>query len=403
MKIKLTLDKTKHYLLACSFGPDSMALLYLLFSSGYSFSVAHVNYGLRTDSFDETKGLIKICDEWKIPLFIHYVDYPILNNIEEQCREIRYSFFDSIYHKHKFDYLLVAHHQDDHIETYLLQKARKNLVMHYGLQYKAFIFNMKVIRPLLSWTKKDLTSLCVKKNIPFSIDSSNYSLIFERNKIRHQIVEAYDEVERQKVLDEIDFDNTCLLSIINSIDDKQLSSCEYLLSLNDTSFAYAIHFLARKFFQGIELSFGCVKEIKKSLLSKKPNILMKVNNSFFFVKSYGICYFSKDELTNDFMFIVNEPCVIDNDYFFANFTVDCSNRNVQLCDYPLTIRNVRLDDEIQIKDYKVKARRLFIDWKMPLLLRHRWPLIINKDGKIIYIPQYKGDFCKNKNINFYVK
>ena len=62
-----------------------------------------------------------------------------------------------------------------------------------------------------------------------------------------------------------------------------------------------------------------------------------------------------------------------------------------------------MNDEYLINGYKVKANRLFIDWKMPLSLRKRWPVIKDKNGNIIYIPRYQKDFKKNESLNFYVK
>ena len=53
----LNLDKNKKYLLACSFGPDSMALFDMLLKEGYKFAVAHVNYRLRSEADDEEISL----------------------------------------------------------------------------------------------------------------------------------------------------------------------------------------------------------------------------------------------------------------------------------------------------------------------------------------------------------
>ena len=59
----LNLDHSKKYLLACSFGPDSMALFSLLLEYGFNFDVAHVNYHLRKESDAEENGLKSFCDE----------------------------------------------------------------------------------------------------------------------------------------------------------------------------------------------------------------------------------------------------------------------------------------------------------------------------------------------------
>ena len=105
----------------------------------------------------------------------------------------------------------------------------------------------------------------------------------------------------------------------------------------------------------------------------------------------------------NFSFEVKEPTILDTPYFYLDFTGDTSNRNVHISDYPLTIRNAKKDDRIKIKDYYSTVRRLFIDWKMPISLRERWPLILNKNNEIIYIPRYSKDFKIAPGVNFFVK
>ena len=93
---KLNLEKENKYLLACSFGPDSMALFNMLYEQKYNFIVAHVNYHLRNESDDEERQLKRYCDDKNIQLFIFNNEEKILKNIEGKCRDIRYSFFERI-------------------------------------------------------------------------------------------------------------------------------------------------------------------------------------------------------------------------------------------------------------------------------------------------------------------
>ena len=99
----LNLDKNQKYLLACSHGPDSMALLYMLKEEGYNFAVAHVNYHLREESDEEQEQLRQYCLNNQVQLFVYEVD-EVLNasNLEEQCRVIRYSFFKDLVHKYGY-------------------------------------------------------------------------------------------------------------------------------------------------------------------------------------------------------------------------------------------------------------------------------------------------------------
>lgn len=400
--MNLNLDPTKKYLLACSYGPDSMALLSLLLEGKYSFSVAHVNYNLRKESQEETKGLSEFCLANGITLYVHEVKDKITSNIEEKCREIRYDFFQSLYSLLNIDFLLVGHNQDDNIETYLLQKKRKNLVKYFGIQKETTISNMNVIRPLLNCKKSSLTNFCIKKNIPFSIDSSNLTDRFLRNRIRHEIVEKLSDEKREEILKEINNENRELVALRNKVENELANKCDFLKKLDDRELAYALTFLGRKVRPDFEISLRFAKQARKLIESEKPNIETKVKN-ILFVKAYNQCSFSLPTASTNYSFVMDSPSQMDTMFFYADFQNDYSNRSIALEDFPLTFRNAYKDDEYIVSGYKTTIRRLFIDWKMPLELRKRWPVILNKKGVVIYVPRYQPDFVPSKNINFYVK
>lgn len=88
----LNLDKNKKYLLACSYGPDSMYLSEALRNEGYNFSIAHVNYHFRKESDAEEKALRDYCYKYNIGLYVYNNNDAIVSNLEEEAREIRYKF-----------------------------------------------------------------------------------------------------------------------------------------------------------------------------------------------------------------------------------------------------------------------------------------------------------------------
>ena len=398
----LNLDHQKKYLLACSYGPDSMALFYLLLKEKYDFDVAHVNYHLRPESDEETKGLKEFCDKYNKRLFVLDVKQEINRNIEAKCREIRYKFFADLSQQNKYDAVLVAHNQDDHIETYLLQKKRKNLPLFYGINEFTFINGTLILRPLLDFSKQQLIDICNNNDVPYSIDSTNLEQSFERNKIRLNIVSKLSLDERKEYLDQIRIENQLLNNLLENV--KNVGNhIDSILALNDIEFCY---------FLNINLqSIGCFKpitykqsfEVRKMLQSKKANILLNITPKFYIEKNYDLLLFKSCSSFNGYSFVLNQPMQIDNEFFFLDFTKDSSNRNVKLIDYPLTIRTAKSGDTYKIKNYNVKVNRLFIDWKMPMSLRKRWPIIVNKDGVIIYIPRYQKDFVPDDSSNFYVK
>ncbi len=402
--LDLNLDKNKRYLLACSFGPDSMALFYLLQSQGYSFDCAIVNYHIREESTSEVNGLIEYASKFNVKVFVHDCGRSLENLSEAKCRDIRYSFFARLMRSGEYECLLVAHHQDDNIETYILQKQRQNCPIYYGIKEKTVINGMTVCRPLLRFSKKDLMEVCADNHVPYAIDKTNFDVSIIRNKIRHEVVAKMNESTRQNVLKEIDRKNEDLSRILDSIDLVRIHDVDYILSLDKISVRYALNVLVKYIKDNYYLSKENVGEIIKALKCKKPNVFFRVKHGVYFVKEYDKFDLLNKYFTSiSYQYMLDNPGRLNTPYFRLDFRKNSKGRNVKDFDYPLTIRNAKLDDCIFINGYKVKARRLFIDWKMPLRLRVRWPIILNKNDEPLYIPRYQKDFVPSKDSNFYVK
>lgn len=402
-RIMLNLDKNKKYLLACSYGPDSMALFDMLIKEKYNFEVAHVNYHLREESDFEERSLKAYCDSLNIPIHIKNVTKKISRNLEATCREIRYEFFKDIYANGDFDGLLVAHNEDDHLETYFLQKQRKNLVKNYGIADKTIIKEMLVYRPLLAFSKQELLSYCEKNHIPYSIDKTNLLPIYKRNQIRISLVSKMDRSKRDVLLTEINNKNAEVNEMLKKVQ-KVSNKVSDIIKLEDIELAYYLDRMINKDKFIFPLTHNNIIEVRKMLISEKPNIRLSFNrNNYEFVKEYDRLFFRKKDTHDGFAIMMFEPDVIDNEYFYANFLGDTTNRNIHPNDYPLLIRTYHKGDKYKIKDYEVLVRRLYIDWKMPTSLRSRWPIIENANGEIIYIPRYRKDFKPDENCNFYVK
>ena len=144
-------------------------------------------------------------------------------------------------------------------------------------------------------------------------------------------------------------------------------------------------------------------ELLNIIHSNHPNVRLRIPHNLYFVKEYDQVYFEGEQKEISYSYVLEKPQALDTIYLYLDFRGDTKNRNVTLSDYPLTIRNARKGDKAVIKNYEVEVRRLFIDWKMPMSLRKMWPVIINKDGAIIYVPRYKKDFKPASDTNFFVK
>lgn len=398
------LDKSKKYLLACSFGPDSMALFHLLKENHYNFACAIVNYHLREESDSEVSGLLKYGTESNIKVYVYDVKEKIQKNVEATCREIRYKFFKDLCEQFGFDAVLVAHHQDDLIETYLMQKERQNSPIFYGISPETMIYRIKVIRPLLAYKKADLVEYCDKNNIPYAIDKTNFDISIMRNKIRHNVVSKMLESEREQILKEIKDANLKLENMFALIDNTKLCDVNYVLNLDFTSQCYVLNYLVKIIDQSLSLSKKNVGQIIKILKSAKPNGQFIIFRGLYLFKEYDFFEFGANKVEpQEFKYTLMCPGILDTPFFYLNFKMDTSDRNVDFNDYPLTIRNIRKNDFIIINGYKAKAQRLLIDWKVPFRKRMIWPVILNKSDEVIYIPRYRKDFMMSDDLSFYVK
>jgi len=107
------------------------------------------------------------------------------------ARELRYTWFTELAEQLKFDYILTAHHADDNLETFLI-----NLTRGTGLEGLTGIpeINEKFVRPLLSFSSDVIEGYAKKNNIKWREDSSNKSVKYLRNRLRHQVIPILKEI-----------------------------------------------------------------------------------------------------------------------------------------------------------------------------------------------------------------
>lgn len=405
----LDLSKHKRYLLACSFGPDSMALFDMLIKEGFAFSVAHVNYHKRKESNSEEESLRKYCKDRNILLFVldtNLLDKP-KGNFQAWARKVRYNFFAECAQKDNCQSVLVAHHLDDAIETYLLQKKRNGYVEHYGLSKKTIIENTVIERPLLYYTKSELLQYCIDKCVPYSIDSSNLTNDYARNKIRHEIVEKMSRKEKDTLINKIDKLNDHSKEIQKQYEKLILTeniNIEEFLKIRSLKVqSMVINAYLKKNNVIKTLSFAQVKELIKALKSNKPNVVLKLTKNTNLVKSYKFIKIVDNLNSYDYIYIVEKPCIVDTEQFTLNLENNVGHFRIKSDDFPLTIRPYKAGDLSFINNIKKKVARLYIDWKMPESLRKKWPLIFNHNSELIYIIRYYDESSLTADKDFIVK
>ena len=188
---------SQRILLAVSGGADSMLMLHLFTNAGFSVAVAHCNFGLRgSESDGDEQFVADYCDRHNLAFYVKHFntqDYAleIGISIEMAARDLRYAWFDGLLSKHTLDFLATAHHQDDVIETFLINLSRGSGIKGLsGIQPKSG----KIIRPMLFTNRAEILDYCQRLKIDFRTDSSNVDTVYKRNLIRQQILPLLEQV-----------------------------------------------------------------------------------------------------------------------------------------------------------------------------------------------------------------
>jgi len=188
---------SQRILLAVSGGADSMLMLHLFTNAGFSVAVAHCNFGLRGNESDGDEQFVAdYCDKHNLSCYVKHFDtqdYALEKgiSIEMAARDLRYAWFDGLLPKHRMDLLATAHHQDDVIETFLINLSRGSGIKGLsGIQPKSG----KIIRPMLFTNRTEILEYCTRLKIDFRTDSSNMDTAYKRNLIRQEILPLLEEV-----------------------------------------------------------------------------------------------------------------------------------------------------------------------------------------------------------------
>ncbi len=392
--MKLTkLNRKRIYALACSFGPDSMSLFDLLIKNNYKFFVCHCNYHLREESDLEENELRKYCEKNNIQLFVNELYYKKeYGNLEEWCRKTRYDFFLETTIKNFSCDILIAHNEDDLIETYLLQLKRNSVVSYYGLNEKYTINGINYIRPLLNISKKELQEYCDKNNVPYSIDKTNLLDCCERNRIRHEIVSKMNRNERDKIILEINKKNRNLQKRIYEIAEyfskPVLTKDEILnLSIGDFQLIIISKLKLLQIYKPISKKF--ILDIYEKIKINKTINYCNENYRIFY--SYGEFFIGRP-ITEKYHFNLKEA---STELMFKNNTESPLFSYIQA--NGAYIKAVDIDDYFEINGIKKRINRLFIDQKMPYQIREIWPGIYDKKNKLIYTPHYHKENNDNNS------
>lgn len=184
-------------LVALSGGADSVALLRVLTGEGYRCVAAHCNFHLRGSESDRDERFVTdLCRQLGVECHVtHFQTEEHARNrgisIEMAARELRYAWFEELRLKVGAGVVAVAHHQDDSVETFLLNLVRGTGIN--GLKGIAPV-NGHVVRPLLCVSRKDILCYLQALHQDYVTDSTNLVDDYTRNKLRLNVLPMLAEI-----------------------------------------------------------------------------------------------------------------------------------------------------------------------------------------------------------------
>ncbi|MDP4189441.1 MAG: tRNA lysidine(34) synthetase TilS, partial [Bacteroidota bacterium] len=190
-------DRKQKILLTVSGGIDSISMLHLFHKVGIDIGVAHCNFMLRGEESDEDEIFVRnMAAMLAVPFYVirfntwEYARQEGIS-IEMAARDLRYKWFEEIRVQYKYDYIATAHNLNDVVETFFLNIVRGTGIKGLtGIKPKS----NHLIRPMLFASRRQIEAYCLEHDLHFREDSSNASVKFSRNKIRHLILPVLEKI-----------------------------------------------------------------------------------------------------------------------------------------------------------------------------------------------------------------
>jgi tRNA(Ile)-lysidine synthase len=177
------------YILAVSGGVDSVVLLHKLMAvrpAWINYVVAHVDHGIRADSSADAAFVRALAASYELPY--EQCELQLGSGASENvAREKRYDFLFALKKQYKSEAIVTAHHQDDVLETMVLNILR-------GTSPRGLIGFSRtgIVRPLMQTPKSELLAYAEKNGLEWREDSTNQDKTYLRNYVRLELMPKLD-------------------------------------------------------------------------------------------------------------------------------------------------------------------------------------------------------------------
>jgi tRNA(Ile)-lysidine synthase len=190
------------FLVAVSGGVDSVVLCALCKQAGLDFTIAHANFGLRGEESERDEAFVRsLGKRYGVEVCVKKFDMEAeasrnKQSIQETARDLRYKWFSQVRSEKGLDYILVAHHAGDNIETLMM-----NFFRGTGLQGMTGIPEWnpeaRILRPMIHAAREEIEDYAREQGLQWMEDSSNSSSKYTRNFFRNELIPAIKKIYPQ--------------------------------------------------------------------------------------------------------------------------------------------------------------------------------------------------------------
>lgn len=412
-------------IVACSGGPDSMALLSLVVrikdELGIKVIVAHVNHNVRAESESEKDFVYNYCVSHGLIFEYMKIDDISSDNFECEARNLRYSFFDRLALKYGSRYVLTAHHGDDLMETILMRIVRGSSLKGYGgFSRVSSRGSYMIIRPLIHMTKDEILDYDKNNDISYVVDKTNFLDVHTRNRYRkyvlpllkHEDVNVHDRF--LKFSETLSLYNNFVDGYVDSIIDSVLvDGVLHISKLLEFDRLVILRVISRMFssYYGDSIyliNYKHVDLVYSVLFSSRPNSFVYLPGGVRGVRSYDLFRLMVCEDVLPYDIDLSDNVIIPNGKNIQmvkktslndNNVIRLSSTDIVL---PLRVRSRASGDRMFVKGLNGsrKVKDIFIDCKVPVHDRDIWPIVVDSNNNIVWIPGLKkSKFDRNIDEN----
>jgi tRNA(Ile)-lysidine synthase len=400
LREKKLLNGVSRVIIGYSGGPDSTLMTEVLSNyKGINVILAYLNHNLRKDSKDEENFVKREAKRRGLKLYVDGANVRDYCNrfsfsIEEGARNLRLAYLRKVKEEESANLIALGHNLDDKIENFFIRLLRGS---GFGLSRMTYN-DGDILRPLLDFRKNDIIDYLKENKIDFYIDPSNESEDYLRNRIRINLIPLLEEFQEGSI-ENIGRSIDNLRDIEKALE-KQIDGIKITQHLN-----YAE--IDRDDFASLPLSckfliiskmlsfFGSELELKRVHLERFPTrgVIELKSSKIEILPSRVIVAKNIDEKRKEVplpgkisygcydieAMIVYPPVELEKN--------GCEFFDLDSLDLPVKIRKKRVGDRIVAfgAQNSRKLKDLFIDSKIPRVLRDSYPIIFDKKG-IILIP-----------------